>query len=76
MRESPELSGKTISEVFMKNKKEIVISPARLVTILTVFLILVTAGFVLAPRIPTFFAQKSTGLTAEAVARAHRLQIG
>ena len=31
MRESPELSGEPISEAFMKNKKEIVISPTRLV---------------------------------------------
>jgi hypothetical protein len=65
-----QFTGKSISEVFMKNKKEIVISPTRLVTILIVFLILVTAGFVLAPRIPNFFVQKSTGLTAEAAARA------
>ena len=54
----------------MKNKKEIVISPTRLVTSLIVFLVLVTAGFILVPRLPTIFVQKSTGLTAEAAARA------
>lgn len=53
----------------MKNKKEIVISPTRLVTGLIVFLVLVTAGFVLVPRIPTFFVQQPTGLTADAAAR-------
>ena len=54
----------------MKNKKEIVISPTRVVTALIVFLMLATAGFVIVPRIPNVFEQKSTGLTAEAAARA------
>jgi hypothetical protein len=54
----------------MKRSKEIVITPTRVVTALIVFLMLVTAGFVIAPRIPALFAKKSTGLTAEASARA------
>ena len=54
----------------MKSKKEIVISPTRLVTGLIVFLVLVTAGFILVPRLPAIFVQKSTGLSAEAAARA------
>ena len=54
----------------MKRKQEIVISPTRLVTGLIVFLVLVTAGFILVPRLPTIFVQKSTGMTAEAAARA------
>ena len=54
----------------MKNKKEIVISPTRVVTVLIVFLMLATAGFVIVPRIPAVFVQKSIGLTAEAAARA------
>ena len=63
-------AGQPILEVFMKKKKEIVISPTRLVTGLIVFLVLVTAGFILVPRLPTIFVQKSTGMTAEAAARA------
>lgn len=54
----------------MKRKKEIIISPLRLVTGLIVFLVLVTAGFILVPRLPTVFVQKSTGMNAEAAARA------
>ena len=54
----------------MKHNKEIVISPTRVVTALIVFLMLVTAGFIIVPRIPTLFPQESNGLTAEAAARA------
>jgi hypothetical protein len=53
------LPGNPYLDVFMKNKKEIVINPVRLVT----------AGFVLVPRIPTFFVQQPIGLTADAAAR-------
>lgn len=54
----------------MKQKKEIVISPTRIVTILIVSLMLVTASFIVAPRIPKLFAQERIGLTAESAARA------
>ena len=37
----------------MKRNKEIVIRPTRVVTALIVFLMLVTAGFIIVPRIPT-----------------------
>jgi hypothetical protein len=54
----------------MKQKKEIVISPTRIVTILIVSLMLVTIGFIIVPRIPNLFPQESTGMTAEVAARA------
>jgi hypothetical protein len=54
----------------MKRKKEIVIRPTRVVTALIVFLMLVTAGFIIAPRLPTLFAKEPIGMTAEAAARA------
>jgi len=54
----------------MKRNKEIVIRPTRVVTALIVFLMLVTAGFIIVPRIPMLFPQESNGLTAEAAARA------
>jgi hypothetical protein len=54
----------------MNSKKEIVISPTRIVTSLIVFLVLVTAGFIVVPRIPTVFAQKPADVTAEAAARS------
>ncbi len=54
----------------MKSKKEIVISSTRLVTSLIIFLVLVAAGFIVVPRLPTVFVQKSTGMSAEAAARA------
>jgi hypothetical protein len=54
----------------MKRNKEIVISPTRIVTILIVSLMLVTAGFIIVPRIPNLFAQEPIGITAEAAARA------
>ena len=54
----------------MKRNKEIVISPTRVVTALIIFLMLVTAGFIIVPRIPNLFAQELTGMTAEAAARA------
>ncbi len=54
----------------MKRKKEIVIRPTRVVTALIIFLMLVTAGFIIVPRIPNLFAQEPTGMTAEAAARA------
>jgi len=54
----------------MKRNKVITVSPTRVVTTLIVFLILVTAGFVIVPRIPALFAQESTDMTAEAAARA------
>lgn len=54
----------------MKRKKEIVIRPTRVVTALIVFLMLVTAGFIIAPRLPNLFIQEPIGMTAEAAARA------
>jgi hypothetical protein len=54
----------------MKSKKEIVISPTRVVTALIVFLMLVTASFVFIPRIPALFTKEYTGMTAEGAARA------
>ncbi len=54
----------------MKRNKEIIISPTRIVTILIVSLMLVTAGFIIVPRIPNLFAQEPIGMTAEAAARA------
>ncbi|MCG2784771.1 MAG: hypothetical protein L6461_06660 [Anaerolineae bacterium] len=54
----------------MKRNKEIVISPTRIVTILIVSLMLVTASFIIVPRIPNLFAQEPIGMTAEAAARA------
>ncbi len=54
----------------MKNKKEIVISPTRIVTGLILFLVLATTGFIVVPRLPTIFVQKSVGMNAEAAARA------
>ncbi len=54
----------------MKRKKEIVIRPTRVITALIIFLMLVTAGFIIVPRIPNLFAQEPTGMTAEAAARA------
>jgi hypothetical protein len=54
----------------MKRKKEIVIRPTRVVTALIIFLMLVTAGFIFVPRIPTWFAQEPIGMKAEAAARA------
>jgi hypothetical protein len=53
----------------MKRNKVITISPIRVVTALIVFLILVTAGFILVSRIPALFSKKPVGLTAEASAR-------
>ena len=54
----------------MKSKKEIVISPTHVVTALIIFLMLVTAGFVIVPRITAVFSEKPAGITAEAAARA------
>jgi hypothetical protein len=57
-------------EVFMQRNKVITISPTRIVTILIVSLMLITAGFIVVPRIPNLFAQEPIGMTAEAAARA------
>lgn len=54
----------------MKRKKEIVISPTRLVAGLIVFLVLVASGFIFVPRLSKVFEQKSIGMTAEVAARA------
>ena len=53
----------------MQRNKEITISPTRIVTILIVSLMLITAGFIIVPRIPNLFAQEPIGMTAEAAAR-------
>jgi len=54
----------------MQRKKVITISPTRVVTVLIVSLVLVTAGFIIAPRISSWFVKEPTGMTAEAAARA------
>ena len=54
----------------MKRNKGITIRPIRIVTGLIVFLMLVTAGFILVPRLPSWFAQEPAGMTAETAARA------
>lgn len=54
----------------MQRKKVITISPTRVVTVLIVSLVLVTAGFIIVPRIPNLFVQEPIGMTAEAAARA------
>jgi hypothetical protein len=54
----------------MQRNKVITISPTRIVTILIVSLMVITAGFIILPRIPNLFAQEPTGMTAEAAARA------
>lgn len=54
----------------MKRSKVITITPTRLVITLIVFLMVVTAGFILVPRISNPFAEKPIGMTAEAAARA------
>lgn len=53
----------------MQRKKVITISPTRVVIVLIVFLILVTAGFIIGPRIPNPFAKEPSNMTAEAAAR-------
>jgi hypothetical protein len=54
----------------MKRNKIITISPTRIVAALIVFLMLVTAGFIIVPRISNPFAEKPIGMTSEGAARA------
>ena len=53
----------------MKHNKVITISPARIVTVLIVFLMLVTAGFILWARLPALFQREQTGMSPEYAAR-------
>ncbi|MCX6068512.1 MAG: hypothetical protein NT121_22650, partial [Chloroflexi bacterium] len=53
----------------MKRNKVITINPTRIVTGLIVFLILVTAGFILWARLPALFQREQPGMSAENAAR-------
>ena len=53
----------------MKHNKVITISPTRIVTVLIVFLMLVTAGFILWTRLPALFQHEQPGMSAENAAR-------
>jgi hypothetical protein len=54
----------------MKRSKTIIIPPTRIVAALIIFLVLVTTGFILVPRISNPFVEKPIGMTAETAARA------
>lgn len=54
----------------MKRNKIITITPTRVVTALIIFLMVVTAGFILVPRLSNPFAEKPNGMTAEGATRA------
>ena len=53
----------------MKHNKVITISPTLIVTVLIVFLMLVTAGFIIWSRLPALFQREQPGMSAENAAR-------